>query len=328
MEKKHKICVVRTDRLGDMVLTLPMCKSLKDNCLDSEVTLIARRYVQPLLEKCPVIDNVFFIDDYENGIKDIFNKNRFDVAYFPRPRLDECFSAFRNRIPLRVGTAYRYYSFLFNHKVYDHRKTAEYHEAEYNTRLVASVLKKDVKTELVKPIVNNEANEIVREVLNQKGITGKNFIIVHPGSGGSTNNWKPERFGKAGNKISKESGLRVVITGIKVESELCEIVNQNCPDSLNLCDVFNLREMIALISNAKMLLANATGVLHLAYSLDVPVIGLYPNSPQISAKRWGPYFKLSRVVCPPDSKNKKERDNMDLLNIDEVVNGALELLNS
>ena len=328
MQKKQQICVVRTDRLGDMILTLPMCKALRENCAESEIILIARKYVEPLLENCSVIDEVFYFDEFKNGIIDIFKENKFDVVYFPSPRLNECFAAFRNKIPLRVGTAYRYYSFLFNHKVYDHRKTAEFHEAEYNTRLVSSVLEKDVKTELVRPIVNNVANEFVKNVLNQKGLSNNNFIIIHPGSGGSAYNWKAENFGKAGNIISNEISLRVVVTGTKDELSLCEIVNNYCPNSINLCGTFDLRQMIALISHAKMLLANSTGVLHIASALDVHVLGLYPNSPHISAKRWGPYSKKSRVVSPPISDDKNLRDNMDLISIDEVVQKALELLQS
>ncbi|TAL70444.1 MAG: lipopolysaccharide heptosyltransferase family protein [Bacteroidetes bacterium] len=326
MAGKIKICVVRTDRLGDMVLTLPMCKALKDNCPNSEVSIIARRYVKPLLENCPVIDNVFFIDDYENGIKEIFKKNIFDVAYFPRPRLNECFSAYMNRIPLRVGTAYRYYSLLFNHKVYDHRKTAEYHEAEYNTRLVASVLKKDVRTELVKPFINNAAKEKVNNILNYYNID-KEIIIIHPGSGGSAFNWKPENFGEVSNILNTATNYNIIITGIKEEFEICEKVTKYCPGSINLCGKFDLWEMLALISLSKLLLANSTGVLHIAAALDIPVVGIYPNSPHLSPKRWGPYSAKSRVVCPPDNENENERDNMNSIPIMNVVNNSLELLN-
>ncbi len=43
MPKKQLICVVRTDRLGDMILTIHLCKTLRENCIDSQITLIAKR---------------------------------------------------------------------------------------------------------------------------------------------------------------------------------------------------------------------------------------------------------------------------------------------
>ena len=122
--------------------------------------------------------------------------------------------------------------------------------------------------------------------------------------------------------------MTVVITGTPEESSLCNAVSQNCSNSINLCGIFDLKQLIAIISNAKLLLVNSTGVLHIAAALDVPVLGLYPNSPHISAKRWGPYSKMSRIVSPPISNDKKLRDNMDLISVEEVVKKGLELLRS
>ncbi|MBI5326169.1 MAG: glycosyltransferase family 9 protein [Ignavibacteriae bacterium] len=328
MKSFQKICVIRTDRIGDMILTLPMCKALKENCPGSQINLIAKRYVEPLVENDLFTDKVLYIDDYEGGIKDILGNNKFDAAFFPRPRFNECLSAFINKIPLRVGTAYRYYSMLFNHKVYDHRKTAEFHEAEYNTRLVESVFGINIKTELVKPYINPDSYKYANDIMIRNGVCNKNYIIIHPGSGGSAYNWKPENFGKAGKKLHEITGLNIIITGIQKEYGICEIVKQQIKNSVNLCGQFDLRQMISLISDAKLLIANSTGVLHIASALGIPVLGLYPNSAHLSAKRWGPYSMNSKVVSPPKSDNKQSNDNMELIPIEDVVNNALELLNS
>ncbi len=39
----------------------------------------------------------------------------------------------------RVGSGYRYYSVLFNRRVYEHRKDARRHELEYNLQLLARI---------------------------------------------------------------------------------------------------------------------------------------------------------------------------------------------
>jgi ADP-heptose:LPS heptosyltransferase len=304
-----------------------MCKALKVNLPEAKISLIARTYTKPVLENCPEIDKVFFIDEYSKGIKEIFKLEKFDAVFFPRPRLNECLSAYFARIPLRVGTAYRYYSFLFNHKVYDHRKTAEYHEAEYNTRLIASVLEKPVETSLVKPYINPKALEQVKNILKEKGMDfNQPFIIIHPGSGGSSRNWSAENFGKAANIISKEKNIKIIISGTIEEKTQCEKAFSFCPYALNLCGLFSLNQLIALISQTKLLIANSTGVLHIAAALDIPVIGLYPNSPHLSAKRWGPYSKNSIKISPPISVNRDEIDNMSLISVYEVVNSTTKLL--
>lgn len=313
MNKAKKIAVVRTDRIGDMILTMPMCAALKNLYPQTEINLIARSYVKPLLENCPAIDSVFYIDDYSKGIKEIFEKNKFDAVFFPRPRFNECLAAFIAGIPLRVGTAYRWYSVLFNHKVHDHRKTAERHEAEYNTRLVASASGSDCPVNLVKPYINPESREKIQKLLSDNGISKTDkYIIIHPGSGGSAFEWNAPNFGHLADKIQKELNSKIVVTGSEAESEKCSEVQKYCAELLNLCGKTDLREMIALISLSKLFISNSTGTIHIAAALDIPTIGLYPNSPHISAKRWGPYSKGAVTVSPT------EGDDMNLITVEQV----------
>ena len=197
--KAKSIAVVRTDRLGDMVLTLPLCKALKELYPEKKLAMIARSYTRTLLENCPVLDYTFYIDENINGIKDIFRDNKFDAVFYPRPRFDECFAGFRAGIPLRIGSAYRLYSVFMNHRVKDHRKTAEYHETEYNVRLLSSVIGQQCMTSLVKPYVDPDALDSINGILNQYGIKkGSPYMVIHPGSG---------RFVKrlAGRKICRGS---------------------------------------------------------------------------------------------------------------------------
>ncbi|MFA6569819.1 MAG: glycosyltransferase family 9 protein [Bacteroidota bacterium] len=323
----EKIAVVRTDRLGDMVLTLPMCMALKKELPSAKVVLIARSYAKSILKNCPAIDDVLFIDEFPNGIKSIFSENKFSAVFYPRPRFKECWAGFRVGISLRVGTSYRYYSFLFNHRIKDHRKNAEFHEAEYNTRMVSSVLGKQVETELVRPYVSPESVEELELIAKKAGLDlSKKYIIIHPGSGGSSRNWKAESFGVLANLIMDKYGFQTVITGSEEEQIYCDISEKLCPNSVNLCGKLSLEQLISLISRASILTANSTGVLHIAAALDIPVLGLYPNTPHLSAKRWGPYCKKSLTISPPDKLNPKFRDNMQAIEVSTVFEAAQKLL--
>ena len=84
--------------------------------------------------------------------------------------------------------------------------------------------------------------------------------------------------------------------------------------------------MIALISKVKLLIANSTGILHIAAALDIPVVGLYPNTPHLSQKRWGPYSEKAVVLNPPKSRDKNICDNMSLITVDEVADAGIRQL--
>ena len=89
-----RIAVVRTDRLGDMVLTLPMCAALRQEIPDAEITLITRTYVAPLLYQSPVIDRIIYADTPKEVSAAIRN-TEIDMIFFPRPQFSEYLAAFR-----------------------------------------------------------------------------------------------------------------------------------------------------------------------------------------------------------------------------------------
>lgn len=326
--KDAAIAVVRTDRLGDMVLTLPLCRAIKSEFPDSKVVLVTRKYSLPLLYKCPVIDQVVLTDDFPKGIKSIFKSNNFDVAFFPRPRLGEVLPACTNGVRYRVGSAYRAYSFLFNKKVYDHRKEGVYHEAEYNVRLLSQTIGKDLPAELVKPEVNPAAFEYVETLLHNNNISQGEYIILHPGSGGSSRDWKPASFASLAGLLAEKTKFSIITTGIAGESTVCGIVAKSSDRIVNLCGKLDLWQMIALLSGGKLLVANSTGVLHIASALGIAVAGLFPNTSHIGARRWGPYSACSAVISPPLTDNSPQMDNMDLIKPETVYKTVLKLIKS
>lgn len=319
-----KIAVVRTDKLGDMILTLPMIKVIKELFPEKHISLISSNYTIVLTENCEYIDKTFFLEDYRDGIKEIFNNERFDVIFFPRPKFNECLNAFITGQKLRVGSAYRWYSFLFNYKIYAHRKTAEKHEAEYNVNMVENLIGRQLRTELVRPAISENVQGKIEVLLKNIGLEEKKFIIIHPGSGGSAFEWHPENFGKLAKVIYDKKGLKTIITGNKSDLQKCNTVNNIAINSTNLCSQLTLSELLALISKSKLLIANSTGVIHIAAALGINVLGLYPNSPHLSPKRWGPY-SINSICITPDAKDKNNQDDMNLIDFNKVLESTLKL---
>ncbi|MGH7735605.1 MAG: glycosyltransferase family 9 protein, partial [Gemmatimonadales bacterium] len=108
----RRIAVLRDDALGDLVLTLPMFSVLRARCPDAQLHLLCRRYVGALVAGSPVIDQVHFVDTITGGVGAVLAGGGFDALFLPRIRDVDCWGAWRAGIPLRVGSGYRWYSFL------------------------------------------------------------------------------------------------------------------------------------------------------------------------------------------------------------------------
>lgn len=304
------IAVLRTDRLGDMVLTLPMFNALRSKYPQAHLTLITRSYVRPLVHEADVIDDVIYLDEDHRPLREILRIEGIDTIFFPRPQFSEAWEAFRAGVKRRIGSGYRWYSMLFTTRIKEHRSDASYHEAEYNVRMVSHAFGgEQLPVALVSPRHENVATKSTPP-----------WIIIHPGSGGSAHDWPAERFGQLAKRLSDELSAHIIVTGIGSERSVCDAVMSVCPEADDLCGSLDLDDMIDLIASSCVLCSNSTGVLHIAAALGVGVVGFYPSTPSMSAKRWGPYTEHAVVLESGPS------DDMSTISVDAAVAAVKSLL--
>lgn len=328
------IAIFRTDRLGDMILTLPMCTVLRNEFPNAKIVIIARKENKELLSRCNyVFDEIIYEEDFAKWspitIAKILKSKKIEMVFFPRPRYEELAGAWLARVKHRIGSGFRWYSIFLNYKVFDHRKEAKFHELEYNIRLMEFFLKKEVKKPtLIAPIIKTDEKESLKNKINSLANRKiERYIVIHPGSRGSSVDWHVDNFGKMAAEVSKRDTGDVIITGTGSEIEKCNRVKELCPESINLCGLMNLDEMSVLLSCANLVIANSTGILHLAAALNTPVLGLYPNDPSISKERWGPYSVNSEVITPkPNKVNGAWNNDMSLITVDEVLNTVIKYI--
>lgn len=302
----RRIAVVRTDRLGDLVLTLPMFAALRAHCRGARLLLACRDYAAPVGEAAAVIDEVHRVDRTPGGLRALLRG--CDAAFFPRAQPGEAWQGWIARVPLRVGTAYRWYGWMYSHRVHDHRSEGRFHEAEYNTRMVGSALGVPVATEMPALRVEPAAGAALGALLEQEGIAPKEpLLVIHPGSGGSSRDWPADRFGAAAAQLGPALGARVVVTGTAPEAPACAAAAAACPGSVSLCGRLALPQLMALAARSALLVANSTGVLHLAAALGCPVVGLYPNARPMAPGRWRPWSERAAALAPGDGSDAMER---------------------
>jgi heptosyltransferase III len=321
MIKPKNLLIVRTDRIGDVVLSLPLAGIIKKHFPDCRITFLLKDYTKSLAEGHPLIDDILVLKEKDNKISLIANikqirKNSYDAAVVVYPTFITSLIIFLSGIHSRVGTGYRWYSILFNNKIFEHRKNALRHELEYNVNL----LRFFGIEEIVSPSgvnfnlkIAQKDDERVTTILRVKGIDLKKpVIIIHPGSGGSAVDLPINKFKEMIEFIHLNLSAEILISGSRSEIELCHSLS--IPGmSKNLAGLFNLAELKALINHSDIFIANSTGPLHIAAALGKYVIGFYPKIPQCSPKRWGPYSDKSTVFTPSINCSNCTREQCEQL---------------
>lgn len=339
MKQPKKILIIRTDRIGDVVLTLPLAKIIKQAYPNSHITFLARDYTKVLPESNKYIDEVLTLP-IENGklfateLMSMIKAGKYDAAILVYPRTKIAFAVFMARVKKRIGTGYRWFSFLFTDKIYEHRKTGDKHELEYNLNLlkplgIENIDKNSVSFDIQ---VAKESEQKAQSIFDENHIpTDKKLIIIHPGSGGSSIDLPISKFIQLSERLAHELDCSIVITGSSSEIEACKKL-MNGKNTYNLAGQLNLDELVAVINRSDLLIANSTGPIHIAAALGKNVVGFYPKINECSVERWGPYTN-KRIIFSPTidcsncTREQCERLNcMNSINIDDVFSGIQKLL--
>ncbi len=311
----NRILLIRPDKIGDLVLTLPMAAVIKASIPDANLAFLVRDYTAPLLTLASDVDETIVYNTELSLGKtiSILRAARVDAIFFFGSKFKLTLAAFIARIPLRVGRAFWWYSFLYNKKIYEHRKTAERNEAEYNVRMLRAI-----------GIERNQAPlpNIDHERLPAFTLPHSNYIALHITTGGSAQAWDKEHFIELANLLKQEFDTPLILTGTADDNVfLFNIAERmkHCSCIVHIQTENTLLELAALLASAKLVISGSTGPGHLAAALGTPTIGLFPGVVALSKERWG--FRGKKVVnLSPLIKPKKQCPNCkDCICINEIT---------
>jgi ADP-heptose:LPS heptosyltransferase len=121
------------------------------------------------------------------------------------------------------------------------------------------------------------------------------FACVHPGGRGLNRRWSAEGFVQIAQGLI-ERGLRVVVTGVAEERSLGDQLAGALPDAaINLAGHTTLGSLGVIVSRSRLLIANDTGVSHVAAALQTPSVILSVGS---DPARWNPLDIAKHHVLP------------------------------
>jgi heptosyltransferase-2 len=285
-----------------------MAAALKRAQPGCRVTLLCRTATGVIGERCPKIDLTVTIDNEDGtpmSVRELGKSLKcggFDCAILAHPDWKMAWAAFLAGIPVRIGTGYRLYSFLFNKRHYERRKSSLKHEVELNLGLLEPLGIGFEQPEFHFDLTVMDVNQALL-ALQEAGVDVEQpYCVIHPGSGGSGLNWSADNYAKAASLFVREMSLKVVVTWGAGEENLARSVKRNSTGVFPLKRVYPLPVIMALLQDAKFLLAPSTGILHLATLAGTPILGLYSPVPHESPRRWRPY-RENHVTLTPDEKS-------------------------
>ncbi|MCB1084861.1 MAG: glycosyltransferase family 9 protein, partial [Chlamydiia bacterium] len=116
--------------------------------------------------------------------------------------------------------------------------------------------------------------------------SGPPLIGMHIGAKDRFKQWSPKHFSTLGQRLTKEKGATLILTGDQSEALLVEEVANTIPRALSVAGKLSVRETAALIEKCALFITNDTGPMHLAFAMRTPTLALFsPTNPKLC----GPY---------------------------------------
>jgi heptosyltransferase I len=340
---KLDFLMIRMDRIGDLVLTLPVdqCELLKDKKIHWVINKgmgFIPIHAEPKRDftEFPLKFSWTHLKQLMQLIKSLDPQN---VVVFYAPWWVSL-ATWLSRIPTRIGRLSQWHSFLFyNFGIRQSRSEAIYHEYTYNLRLLQrGLLRAKVTKSLPVSIEEKDKNYLKLKhsdpetVLKLNKLSSKDYIVIHPGMRSSALNWPYSHSIQLIKKLLKNH--KVVITGTKDDKNYLSPIQLALDEHKNLYwlnEKLNTSELIAVLSQAKAVVAPSTGVIHLAASSLVPSIGIYSPIKVESPTRWAPRGPKVAALTPPlmdDDDSEVPKDIMSQLNVTTVYKQVESFINA
>ena len=305
---KERFLVVRTDRVGDVVLSTPVLEAMKTRFPESHLVMMVSSYAADVVKTNPNLDDLI-IDDQagrNRGTKGFLmlvkqvKAGKFDVGVLLRPTFRLALLLFLAGVRHRIGTGYRFYQMLFNRKVYVHRKRNLRHEADYNLDLLKPL---GIRPERIIPRVylTPQEESFAEQIWREFDIAAEDTVVViHPGSGDSSLNLPAKRFAQVADRLAEELDSKILLTGTKEESDLVDFIKRNMQHrAVDLTGRTNVRRLAAVLKKADVMISNSTGPMHLAAAVGTPTVAVFCPIFAAGPIRWGPYGDGHEVILPP-----------------------------
>ncbi len=214
-----KILIIRLDRIGDLILSTPAIRAVRNTFPKAKIHLLINEYTKDLVIGNPNINKLLIYK------KDKIHSN-YDLAIALHPGLIQNYITFISGAKMRIGYIGRGGGFFLTNRIKDDRAIRIRHEVESALELV-KVAGCKTKNKNLEVSLTKEGEKFAKEFFKKNNLNPKDLIIaVHPGARQEYTRWKKEGFAEACDRLIKGEKAKVLlITGKEERKLIDEITN-------------------------------------------------------------------------------------------------------
>lgn len=308
----RRILMIRTDLMGDLVLSLPAVHALRRAYPDAEIDMLVMPPNVGIIKHDPAISRIVTYDPNiwrrPNAFLTLASYRKFLglIHELRSAKYDLCLSlagdwasvfAFLSGARRRVGYRGEAYPFFMTDPVPGRRYRTRQHEVDYIAglaRAAGGMVEGDQREPVLR--VGEQARAEIKALLAANGVQEDTLLIAaHAGAtNGLAKRWPIPHWAKLADQLIEQLGATVVLTGAASDAEIVDaVVARMRQKPLNLVGKTNVPQLVALLERCNLVMSGDSGPLHIAGAVGTPVVAIHgPTDPALS----GPVGKEAKVL--------------------------------
>ena len=294
-----RLCIIRLSAIGDTCHTVPVVRAIQDAWPQTQITWIVGRVEHSLLEGLEGVQ--FAVLDKALGWRG-YLKLRAELGDRRFPLLLHMHASSRANIvsllvsaPIRLGfdrARARDFQYFFCNRHIPARAQRHVMDGLFEFPAALGIAAGPPRWDI--PLADAD-----REFAARHTAGGQPTLIISPCTGHkfrNFRNWRVERYAQVVDHVRERYGAKVILTGgsTNIEREYAEGIEQlSAYPPVNLIGQTSLKQLLALLEAASVVLCPDSGPAHMASAVGTPVVGLYATS---NRRRTGPYNSQHLVV--------------------------------
>ena len=303
----HKICIIRDDRLGDTILTLPIIQKLRKAYIDSRITLVISSISEELVKKFDFFDNLIISKNNIETIRKI-NQSKFDLILNFSPLKNRFYKLFlksKTKVHLSFQSRYKYknrrsiqiaFLKIFFHKIYCYERNdlnKLCHQTEFMDKLLVS--EGVYKSEKPNKINLNLGNNLIFDYL------------IHLSDRWFKSDYRNKDLINLIGILIKTNSKICITTDLYLSNDLKNLIDEIIKNfKLNCFIRPSFEEWINLIDQSNVIMTFESGCSHICGILNKKTLIIYDNQnkPDFIMKEYKPYEIKDLVQIKTDNGQK------------------------
>ena len=296
------VCIVRLSAIGDCCHTLPVVRTLQDAWPQTKFTWIIGRTEFSLLGNIPDIE--FLVLDKSlgfNGLRQLRRKllnRQFDLLLHMHPSMRANLASLPVKADRRLGfdrDRARDLQWMFCNEQIEVRSRQHVMYSFFGFAKKLGIARRSLRWEI--PLSDQELKFASRHIpADRPSVVISACSSLMRGRRKNYRNWLPERYAAVADHAADHWQARVFLTGGNSAAEkamAADIVSGCRNQPVNLVGKTSLRQLLAVLSKASILICPDSGPGHMATTVATPVIGLFAST---NPDRAAPYLSGAWLV--------------------------------